>query len=52
MSYFFHVGGLVQDLHDLLGELVVGLGPDASSLVSFDHFTALFVLSSARNKIN
>ena len=37
MSYFFHVGGLVEDLHDLLGELVVGLGPDASSLVCFNH---------------
>ena len=46
MSYFFHVRGLVQDLHDLLGELVVGLGPDASSFARFNHFVCLLLLGS------
>ena len=36
-SYFFLVGSLVQHLDDLLGELVVSSGPDATSLGGLDH---------------
>ena len=37
VSYLLLVGCLVEELGDLLGELVVGAGPDATSLVCFDH---------------
>ena len=37
LSYFFLVSRLVKKLHDFLGQLVVGAGPDASSLVALDH---------------
>jgi len=37
ISYFFLVGSLVEELDDLLGKFVVSLGPDATSLVYFDH---------------
>lgn len=37
VSYFFLVGCLVKELDDLLAELVVGFGPDATSLVGLDH---------------
>ena len=40
-AYFFLVGGLVEQLHDLLGELVVGAWPDATSLVCLDHFLSI-----------
>ena len=32
-SYFLLVGGLVEELGDLLGQLVISARPDASSFV-------------------
>ena len=36
-AYLFEVGGLVEQLEDLLGLLVVGLGPGAGFLFSVNH---------------
>ena len=43
------MGGLVKELHDLLGELVVSLGPDSASLVCFDHLIVFVCLYKNKN---